>query len=521
MAEEADAFGLTISPVLAFSYNFFNLKNKEKAFVDAKKYTQQVIGAFANDKRIILWDIWNEPIMHDTPEMYEQMDWIEAAVEWCREMSPIQPITASIFWDSGVSPDSVSRAIIRRSAVEAMMDVHNFHHYECGSDHMERIEWMVKRLQNISNRPLICTEAIARTKGSTVSRSLIPFAQHQIHFYTWGLYVCDMNWTVSWGRSTYEPFDPMFHELLHPDGEPYDWRELDWLRNFRFSSEKENIDPGAEWTERWTKDRSWKWMVTGSVKGVTYEENNSLYPEEYNGWRVRCKYSEWKENKDLFYQKLDNLLYLAKSSNRRVIPSLLSDESINENDTILASYVSQVIRRYAIDPRIMAWEIYTHPGVTETNQAKLTDLLQMLFRYARFEFPNQPLTATPYVSVKEFAPDFQFKEALIHGRLKGWDMLICEGGSAPELCNLVWALSDVISFSTCQEALEAGWLISIAYRYGRPLICTEWTPPSDQAAKETLDIFSKSHVFWYNTSYWYDSQLIDSFQFEPIITPIQ
>ena len=149
------------------------------------------------------------------------------------------------------------------------------------------------------------------------------------------------------------------------------------------------------------------------------------------------------------------------------------------------------------------------------------DLLQMLFRYARFEFPNQPLTATPYVSVKEFAPDFQFKEALIHGRLKGWDMLICEGGSAPELCNLVWALSDVISFSTCQEALEAGWLISIAYRYGRPLICTEWTPPSDQAAKETLDIFSKSHVFWYNTSDWYDSQLIDSFQFEPIITPIQ
>lgn len=82
MAEEADAFGLTISPVLAFSYNYFNLKNKEKAFVDAKKYTQQVIGAFANDKRIILWDIWNEPIMHDTPEMYEQMDWIEAAVEW-------------------------------------------------------------------------------------------------------------------------------------------------------------------------------------------------------------------------------------------------------------------------------------------------------------------------------------------------------------------------------------------------------------------------------------------------------
>ena len=137
---------------------------------------------------------------------------------------------------------------------------------------MERIEWMVERLQKISNRPLICTEAIARTKGSTFPRSFIPFSKHQIHFYTWGLYMCDMNWTVTWGRSSYEPFEPMFHELLHPDGEPYDRRELDWLRNFKFSTGNEDVDPGAELTERWTKDRAWKWMVTGPIKGIAYKE---------------------------------------------------------------------------------------------------------------------------------------------------------------------------------------------------------------------------------------------------------
>ncbi|WP_352422873.1 cellulase family glycosylhydrolase [Proteiniphilum sp.] len=520
LATEADALGLTISPVLPISYMYFEQPDKEKAMGEAKAFTQELIAAFANDERIILWDIWNEPRMDDVPEMYEQMDWIEAMVGWCREKNPVQPITASIFYDSGVRPDSVSRAISRRSEVEAIMDVHNFHHYESGSDHMERIEWMVERLQKISNRPLICTEAIARTTGSTFPRTFIPFAKHQIHFYTWGLYMCDMNWTVTWGRNTYEPFDPVFHELLHPDGEPIDRRELDWLRNFRFTESNENTDPGAEWTERWTKDRAWKWMVAGPIKGVAYKEGESSYATEYNSERVKCSYQEWKKDENLFYQNMDKLLDRAEGAGRRILPALLSDKDVNEKDSVLATYVAKVVRRYATDPRIQAWEIYTYPGAMEINTAKLTDLLQLLFRFARFEYPNQPLLATPHIRVKDFPSDFRYKEALIHGRLKGWDMLISEGGSTPELCNLIWSLSDVIAFSSNQKASETGWLTSIAYRYGRPLVCTEWTPPSESEAEKTLDVFSKSHVFWYNTGDWYDKEMIDSFGFKPITTPI-
>ena len=100
-------------------------------------------------------------------------------------------------------------------------------------------------------------------------------------------------------------------------------------------------------------------------------------------------------------------------------------------------------------------------------------------------------------------------------------MLLCEGGSTPELCNLIWRLSDIISFSSRQKAPETGWLTSIAYRYGRPLVCTEWIPPTGQAAEETLVIFSKRHVFWYNAGDWYDKQLVNGFQFEPITTPVQ
>lgn len=526
MAEDADAYGLKISPVLAVQYQFFPRKDKQNAWEEAKKYTQQVVGAFANDSRIVLWDIWNEPSFQDTPEMYEQMDWIEAMVGWCREMSPIQPITSSIFWDTDVmNVDTVSRAILRRNDVEAMMDVHNFHHYGVATEHMKAIEAMINRLRKISNRPLVCTEAIARTTGATVPRSLISFAEYNVHFFTWGLYMCDMNWTVTWGKSSYEPFSPMFHELLHPDGEPYDYRELEWLRNFHFAKKGEAVDPGIEYTDRWSKDRAWRWMISGPVKGLSYsgKENSGIVPKNtpYNGLRIKCDFDKWKQDAPSFYKNMERQLTVADRSGMRVIPALLTDDYLHESDTVLAEYVAQVIKHYATDPRVLAWEIYTHPGKKETNTERLTQLVKLLFRFARFEFPNQPLTATPWIQTKDFPADFKYKEALIHGRLNGWNYLECKGGSTPELCNLIWKLSDIVSFSSSQKAAETGWLTSIAYRYGRPLFCTEWWPPSKQEEQTTLDIFAKQHVFWYCAHELKNREAVNNFRFKPISTLIQ
>ena len=144
-----------------------------------------------------------------------------------------------------------------------------------------------------------------------------------------------------------------------------------------------------------------------------------------------------------------------------------------------------------------------------------------MFRFARFEFPNQPLTATPWVCVKDFAPDFDYMKALIHGRMHGWDYLSFEGGSTPKLCNLIWELSDIVSFPSSQKAAETGWLTSIAYRYGRPLICTEWIAPDKQEERQILDIFAKSHVFWYHSGALKDENSAKTFQFKPITTPIK
>lgn len=48
------------------------------------------------------------------------------------------------------------------------------------------------------------------------------------------------------------------------------------------------------------------------------------------------------------------------------------------------------------------------------------------------------------------------------------------GSEDPELCNYIWGLSDIISFDSEMAMHETGWLINIAYRYGRPMFCTNW-----------------------------------------------
>ncbi|MDR1718867.1 MAG: hypothetical protein LBR67_01925 [Dysgonamonadaceae bacterium] len=524
MIAEADEFGLKSSPVLSIEYIYY----RKDDLGGAKKYVQQLIGAFADDERIALWDIWNEPNWADAPERSAKiMDWLKSAVEWSREMSPIQPISASIFIDCGNSVDSTNKYLEQWRAVEAMMDIHNFHFYDCGQRQKD-LEPMINYLRQISDRPLACTEVIARTKGSSFPRSLSAFSKYHIHFFSWGLYMNDRNWTVTWGNSTYEPFDPPFHDLLHPDGEPYDRRDLDWIRNFHFAQEGETTDPGAEMTERWPKDRAWRWMALGPVKGYSCMkgENDNLKPEEftskgYNALRIRCDYREWTADKQHFFQQMDELLASAEKAGLRVMPVLLTDGYSNEKDTALAAYVADVIKRYATNPVVQAWEIYEHPGETQINTARLTALLHLLFRVARLELPNQPLTATPFLSVKDFPDDYKYREALIHGITGGWNQLVCEGGSTPELCNLVWQLSDITAFSSDQAAPETGWLASMAYRYGRPVVCTSWQSSDNASAQQTLDIFAKSHVFWYLSGDSLNEGLIKQFRFIPISTPIR
>lgn len=513
----AQAKGLTVAPVMFWVSGCIPgaprvlQDTNAPAWQEVRAYVRDMVGEFHHDERIVLWDLLNEPVNATDYHLAKQL------ILWAREAGPSQPLTSSVLW-TGPKPSSA------QIEVEQMADVHNFHLYDCSTDQMTNLESMVACIQGISDRPIVCTECLARPRGDTFGRILPAFSQHHIHWYNWGLYTCDANWTASWSRSTYDPHEPWFHDVLHPDGEPYDWRDLELVRNFHFAKPGETPDPGVEVTDRWLKERAWRWFVLGPMRAQTYRPDAAaswaaLWQMDAakdpatdadlakaqaagcDGLRIRLDYAAWQADPSRFCRRVDDLLALADRHGMSVMPVLLTDSDANHPAEELAKYVRNVVKTFGRDGRVYAWELYYQPGGGGLEKGRARALLREVFRTARFEFPGQPLTATPAARVQDFTSDFDYRKALAHqGGLgsHGWDKLQHLGTSDDSLCEYVWALSDVLSIATEQKAAEAGWLLSLANRYGRPVICTEWRPGDAAAVENTLKLFSAHQVRWYS-----------------------
>ncbi len=536
--DEASKYNMTVSPVLrtnSYFDDYFNGDNKAEVEKEIKDYLQHTVGKYKDDYRIVFWDVANEPALRYSfdgkaweKEGLEEIELVKNIVRWTRELNPVQPVTTSaLFLTEHLYDDNKVHRALKELA--AMSDIHNFHLYDLSVNRMKALDDMIAVLKSLGDRPIACTEIVGRTRGGTFARSLTAFSKYHIHFYNWGMYTSDSNWAVAWDLSSFEPYEPWFHDVLHPDGYPYDWRDLDWVRNFRFAKEGELTDPGAEVTERWNKWRAWKWMATGPVKGAMLdftlgiqemkEELDGLTAKGYNSVLVRLSVNDWKSDTAAYYSKIDTLLQMADSRSLSVFPSLLSDKDAEHPNDEIDLYVTSLIRKYGFDKRIIAWELYNHPGESVSDVEQVKSLLSMVFRVARFEFPNQPLTATPVVGVKAFSPDFDYEEALIHGHRNGWNRLTFEGATNPELCNYIWGLSDILSFNSNMPMPETGWLLSIANRYGRPVVCTNWSTPDNSEIEPTLELFSKGKVFWYSGNKVLPEEDIRAFQFSRISTP--
>lgn len=524
MADEAESCGMTISPVLSLQRKYFNDKENEKENLKiVEELVKTLIRPFANDERIVLWDIWNEPgFKTGDPETFREMEWVEKMVHWCREENLCQPITASIIWDPDRDADVSSPTWEKRRQVEAMMDLHNFHSYDCARNFGAEIDYTLDRIRKISNRPIVCTEAMIRVNGSSVQRTLPVFAREHVHVYLWGLYNNDWNWSVKWGRSTYDAFDPMFHDFLWADGDAYDAREFPFIRNFRFWNKGENLDPGIAVTDRWSHERVWRRMAgAGLVKGLADVKSTGSISGTYNSRRVKVNYKDYRglasDQRSGFFERFERTLSEAKNKGMTVLPVLLTDDDLFATPEELGGFVKEMISRYYDDQTILAWDIYWHPGEKSTDRRKVEEVIETAFTYARNQYPNQPVFMTPFVSVQEFDDGFNYRAALVHGKRNGWNKLSYGGTSDADLVYKIWSLSDVTSFSTVQHPAEAGWLLSICYRFGRPIFCSSFKAENVTDQLEMLDLFSKSHVFWFTENPLPDKS-VNQFKFTPIIT---
>jgi hypothetical protein len=196
-------------------------------------YVTGVLSQFRDDDRVLGWDLWNEP---DNParvyRRIERKDKQELVANllpqvfgWARAVNPSQPLTSAV-WD-GAWGDLSSRSTIAGIQLDNS-DVITFHSYGKPPDFESRIA----ELQPLG-RPIICTEYMARTQGSTVE-GILPIAKrHKVGAFNWGL--------VAGKTQTYFPWDSWdhpytsipsvwFHDLLRTDGHPFQDKEIQTIR---------------------------------------------------------------------------------------------------------------------------------------------------------------------------------------------------------------------------------------------------------------------------------------------------
>jgi hypothetical protein len=203
-----------------------------------KSYVQGLVGAFAQDDRILGWDVWNEP-GSDTTGSYPRTEMkmedkiarvtflLPQAFEWAREMNPIQPLTSGVY-EVDTSADENALEEIEKIQIRES-DIITFHNYSWPESFKTEVQWLRR-----FHRPVICTEYMARSVGSTFD-GILPIArQERVGAINWG-FVAGKTQTYlpweSWDHPYIRSSPPVwFHEVLHGDGTPYRQAEVDLIR---------------------------------------------------------------------------------------------------------------------------------------------------------------------------------------------------------------------------------------------------------------------------------------------------
>lgn len=191
-------------------------------FPSLEKYVKDVIGHFRQDKRILLWDLYNEP--GNSGKRDSSLPLLQKVFEWARQVNPDQPISAGLWaWDYE-----------NLNAFQAMhSDIITYHNYEDPQWHQRVIE-----LLKSHGRPMICTEYMARTRNSRFSNIMPMLKQHNIGAINWGFVAGKSNTIFAWETPIANGQEPIewFHDILRPDGTPYRSDEVALIK--RLTAEK-------------------------------------------------------------------------------------------------------------------------------------------------------------------------------------------------------------------------------------------------------------------------------------------
>ena len=196
-------------------------------------YVKTVVGAYAKDPRIICWDIFNEPgniksdhIVGGGKGLTEadmehlrrcSLDLVRESAKWTLSLDPIQPITYCL-WSR--TPKGFEKVQIENS------DILSFHSYGGLGQQVQRYKKLKKY-----NRPVLCTEWLGRSTGSTLNPILEFHKDNNIWSFAFGFVAGKMETWRNWpAMDDSEIRNIWFHDLYRADHTPYCPEEIAYIK---------------------------------------------------------------------------------------------------------------------------------------------------------------------------------------------------------------------------------------------------------------------------------------------------
>lgn len=255
------------------------------AYGKLESYVKGIVKHFANDERVLIWDIYNEPgqlgiASHDiskekatqlykkigveineenyhsydlrqiddrSNKQYFTLKLLQNAVRWVRSMNPSQPITTGIYdwntdWGNFEELSDLDQFILSSS------DIISFHEYGDKASGIKRIDQLIQY-----NRPLMCTEYLNRGnnsggwndeyEGNTFYAYLPLFKKHKVAAYNWG-FVSGKTNTIypwkSWDSTYFSPPAQWHHDIYDENLEPFSNKEVEFIKQTIYSIDNEN-----------------------------------------------------------------------------------------------------------------------------------------------------------------------------------------------------------------------------------------------------------------------------------------
>ena len=185
-------------------------------FAVLEKYVKDILSSFAHDKRILFWDLYNEPGNGGKKET--SLPLLKKIFEWARATNPDQPISVGLWaWDF----EQLNAFQIANS------DIITYHNYEEANWH-ERVIQLLKSY----GRPVICTEYMARPRNSRFSNILPLLKKENIGAINWGFVAGKSNTIYAWDTPIADGSEPVewFHDIFRADGTPYRLDETNLIK---------------------------------------------------------------------------------------------------------------------------------------------------------------------------------------------------------------------------------------------------------------------------------------------------